>query len=127
MREDNAFCILPKELFSQKFEDLSLSAMVLYCVLLDRQNMSENNGWKDKDGEVYLYYSTNNLSEFLRISATTVVKLMRQLEEVGLITREKQGMCKPDKIRVVKLIETNKTGDGISTYDINELEKLINR
>ena len=95
-----SFFRIPKALFTEKeFASLSTDAKLLYGILLDRISLSKKNGWIDSDGYVYIIYTIAELQELLRMSHTTVTKLLYELDSVhgiGLIERYRQGNNRPD-------------------------------
>ena len=51
------FIRIPKRLITDPlFADLSLSAKLLYGILLDRMSLSMKNKWLDKENRVYIIY-----------------------------------------------------------------------
>ena len=127
--------MLPKLLFNEKFDGLSLLAKIIYSVLLDRYYLSLKNNWRDTDGQIYIYFPIVNLAETLNISTPTAFKALKDLEKFELIKKVKQGFGKPDKIKVYIISELiapidnkkQKNYDSMITYDINDFEKLINK
>ena len=78
-----SFFRIPKALFSEKeFASLSTDAKLLYGILLDRISLSKKNGWIDSEGYVYIIYTIAELQELLRMSHTTVTKLLYELDSV---------------------------------------------
>ena len=72
-----SFFRIPKALFTEKeFQSLSTDAKLLYGILLDRISLSKKNGWIDSDGYVYIIYTIAELQDLLRMSHTTVTKLL---------------------------------------------------
>lgn len=132
MINKEAFLKMPKELFVPKYKELSVLAKVIYCFLLERYYLSRDNKWTDEKGEIYVYYTTKSLAELLDVSEVTVIKQYRLLETFGLIYRTKQGLGKPDKIKVKPLLpeeapKKSKWGcSSMAAYDIKEIERLIN-
>lgn len=102
--EQFPFLRLPKLFFSDpRLKVLSTDSKVLYACMLDRVSLSTENGWKDKDGRVYIIYTSDEASKFLGKSNATITKIMAELDSVkglGLIERKKQGLGKPDLIYV---------------------------
>ena len=78
-----SFFRIPKALFTEKeFASLSTDAKLLYGILLDRISLSKKNGWIDSDGYVYIIYTIAELQELLRMSHTTVTKLLYELDQL---------------------------------------------
>lgn len=79
------FAPLPKNLLHL---DLSIGAMVVYALLLDRGSLSRKSGWYDEDGWVYVIYTVGRLAMTLRKGESTIKRWLRELEEAGLIYRD---------------------------------------
>ena len=55
--EQFAFFRIPKVMITDPaFSSLSLEAVFLYGIFLDRTALSRKNGWIDDDGHVYIIY-----------------------------------------------------------------------
>lgn len=92
---------IPKVLFvSEEFKDLPALAKTAYGLLYDRSRLSKKNGWVDADGNVFLYYTIEELAEMLGCSKDTASKMMKKLEHHKLIVRQRQGQGKPWKVVV---------------------------
>lgn len=124
---------LPKALLSEKkFSKLSNDSKFLYMLLLDRMNLSQKNRWHDESGRVFIYFTNEEACEKLGKSHGTVVRLMAELDEmkgIGLISRKKQGLGKPDLIFVkhIASLETEKkiySKDGTSGVPKVELTEV---
>ncbi len=99
--ENYSFYRIPKLLFTEEmFEELSVEAKVLYGLVLDRISLSREHGWIDSAGHVYVYYTIDAVKKALRCGNTKACRLLRELDEFGLIERKKQGHCKPTIIYV---------------------------
>jgi hypothetical protein len=103
--EHFSFIRVPKLLVTDKrFEHLSASAKFLYGLLLDRVGLSLQSGWIDERGNVYIYYTLNDIQEALGCGVGKAVALLAELDSkkgIGLIERVKQGQGKPDIIYVM--------------------------
>lgn len=60
-----AFYKVPKALFEEKYKSVSTDAKMLYGLLLDRMYLSVKNGWIDKQGRVYQYFTIKSAQEKL--------------------------------------------------------------
>ena len=99
--ENYSFYRIPKLLFTEEmFETLSTEAKVLYGLLLDRISLSREHGWINEEGHVYVVYTIDTVKKALRCGNTKACRLLRELDEFGLIERRKQGLCKPTIIYV---------------------------
>ena len=96
-----SFFRIPKALFQeQRFQNLSTDAKILYGILLDRMSLSARNGWLDKAGRVFIIYTVQEVQDSLGCADKKATKLLRELEEYGLIERKRRGLGKPDLIYV---------------------------
>ena len=110
--ESEAFCFyrIPKALFLEEcFEMLSTDAKVLYGLFLERVSLSKRNHWIDEQGRVYVYYTLMSIQHDLHCACQKAVKLLKELEEYGLIERMKQGQGKPTRIYVKNFIPHRKS------------------
>ncbi len=99
--EGEAFYQLPKCFFeNSQFRALSVHAKLLYSILLDRQKLSYVNGWFDKSGEIFIYFSIDEIANTLLCGRDKSRKILLELEKAFLITREKQGQGKATRIYV---------------------------
>lgn len=85
--------LIPKILFQDEFYS-SLSAMdiVVYAVLKDKQEEAITKGWIDVDGNVYLNYRIEDLVKMFSCGRTTMIAIMKRLEEVNLIERDRENV-----------------------------------
>ena len=106
--ESYTFYRVPKILFTEKvFDHLSTDAKLLYGLLLDRMQLSLKNGWVDEDGKVFIYYTVESIMDALTCGNKKAGQLLAELDEkkgIGLISRVRQGLGKPDRIYVHKCV-----------------------
>lgn len=101
--ENYVFYKVPKALFTdQKYRSVSTDAKMLYALLLDQMYLSEKNGWTDKRGRIYQYFTVKEAQEKLRFGHEKICKLFSELEKADLITRKRQGQGKPSIIYLKK-------------------------
>ncbi len=87
---ENDYYLIPKVLLQDDFySSLSVKDILVYSVLKDRQIEAPEKGWIDVDGSVYLNFKLNELAKMFSCSRTTMITIMRRLEEVNLIERER--------------------------------------
>lgn len=100
------FYRLPKALFTNnRYKDLSDGAKILYGLMLDRMGLSSKNGWTDEQDRVYIYFTLEDVQEYMNCQRDKGMKLLAELDTVkgvGLIERVKQGLGKPAIIYVRK-------------------------
>ena len=64
------FYKVPKALFTEeKYNPVSTDAKMLYGLLLDRMHLSAKNGWTDKRGRIYQFFTVKEAQEMLRFGA----------------------------------------------------------
>ena len=91
-----SFFRIPKALFQeQQFQDLSTDAKTLYGILLDRMSLSVKNEWFDKKGRAFIIFTIEDVKRTLRCADNKATRLLRELEEFGLIERKRRGQGKP--------------------------------
>jgi Replication initiator protein A (RepA) N-terminus. len=79
--------------------------------MLDRMGLSIKNQWCDDDNRVYIIYTQEESMEHLNCNTQKVVKLYKELDDIGLIERRNQGQGKPTWIYVKNFI-SHELNDG---------------
>ena len=101
-----SFYRIPRQLITgEKYKGLSVEAKLLYGMMLDHMGLSLRNGWLDKTGRVYIYYTVEEIQSDLGCGHVKAGRLLAELDTVkgiGLIERVRQGQGKPTKIYVKK-------------------------
>ena len=78
-----------------------MEAKVLYCCMMDRHELSDKNGWHDRDGRIYIYYTFEQICEDMHVSRKKAAAMLDELEnKAGLIERVRQGQGRPNRIYV---------------------------
>lgn len=96
-----AFYRIPKILIVEdSFLELSTNAKLLYGLLLDRVSLSASSGWFDDEGRVYIIYTIKSIQRDLHCGDKKAVRLLKELEDWGLIEKVVQGQGKPTLIYV---------------------------
>lgn len=104
--EQYTFFKVPKIFFSdEQFSDVSLEAKILYSLMLDRMSLSRINGWSDSYNRIYIVFPISCVIDMLGCGKGKACKIMKELETIGLIERERRGLCKPDLIYVKKFTD----------------------
>ena len=94
-----SFYRIPKALFQeQRFQTLSTDAKTLYGILLDRMSLSAKNGWLDEQGRVFIIFTIEDVKRALCCADNKATKMLRELEEFGLIERKRRGLGKPSLV-----------------------------
>jgi len=129
--EQFIFYRIPKVLFTDdKFKKLSTEAKVLYGLMLDRMGLSMKNNWCDDNNRVYIIYTLDEAIDQLNYSKEKVVKLYKELDDIGLIERKRQGQGRPTWIYVknfVTDISNRHTNNLNNDTEIQKSEKPTSR
>ena len=104
-------------IYDEKYKSLSNHAKLLYMLLFGRLELSIKNGWHDKDGNVFQYYTNEQLMVDLNSSEKTIIKFKKELKDVGLLKEVRQGNNLPNRIYISAV-------DGTVNSTVSELEIL---
>ena len=80
--DNESFFKMPKVLFTDEYKDLSAEAKLLYGMMLDRMQLSAINGWSDKNGEVFIFYTIAETSEMLGCGHDKATRLQLSLKSI---------------------------------------------
>ena len=96
-----SFIKIPKLLVTgEDFSTLSISAKILYGLLLDRMAIASKNQWIDDEGRVYIQYQLSEIQEDMNISKRKAGECLNELQDLGLIVKRKGGNGYPSRIYV---------------------------
>ena len=97
-----AFCMIPQELLDNPaFDGVDYGSKILYGRMLNRASLSAKNpDFIDEKGNVYIIYTVEQVMADMRCSNKTAIKMLKQLDEIGLIEKKRQGLTKPNIIYV---------------------------
>lgn len=113
-----SFFKFPKPfIYDEKYKTLSNHAKLLYMLLFGRLELSIKNGWHDRDGNVFQYYTNEQLMVDLNSSEKTIIKFKKELKDVGLLKEVRQGNNLPNRIYISAV-------DGTVNSTVSELEIL---
>lgn len=113
-----SFFKFPKPfIYDEKYKTLSNNAKLLYMLLFGRLELSIKNGWHDRDGNVFQYYTNEQLMVDLNSSEKTIIKFKKELKDVGLLKEVRQGNNLPNRIYISAV-------DGTVNSTVSELEIL---
>ena len=113
-----AFFKFPKPfIYDEKYKKLSNNAKLMYMLLFGRLELSVKNGWHDRKGNVFQYYTNEQLMIDLNSSEKTIIKVKKELREAGLLEEIRQGNNLPNRIYISQV-------DGAVENTVLELEKV---
>ena len=98
--KNNTFYQLPQWLFDPEYKNMSLRAKVVYALIFDRRSLSLENNWYDKNGDVYMYFTNQQMMEKLNCSEKTIISSKKELEKYGLIKEVRQGVNRPNRLYI---------------------------
>ena len=112
-----SFYRIPKALFQEpRFQSLSTDAKILYGILLDRMSLSVKNEWFDKKGRVFIIFTIEDVKRTFRCADNKATRLLRELEEFGLIERKRRGQGKPCLV-YVKNFSSESSKESVKNRD----------
>ena len=94
---------VPRELLDNEvYADLDDGAKLIYSRMLEIAGLSAQNldKFTDKNGRMFIYYTVEKMKHDFKRSQPTIVKLTKQLENIGLIEKVRQGQGKPSRIYI---------------------------
>ena len=92
------FLPFPKFLLSTK---LTSTSQLAYTLLLNRVTLSQANGWHDGQGHIFVVFPVEKMAKALGKGLTSVKAALAELEEHGLIQRQRAGPGQPNRIYVL--------------------------
>ena len=97
------FYQLPKYLFEDAyFKKMSAEAKIMYALLKDRFELSIQNEWVDKNNNIYFIFSNKHLCGYLGYAEQKIIKLKKELISFNLLTQERVGLNKPNRLYLLK-------------------------
>ena len=115
-----SFYRIPKALFQEsRFQNLSTDAKTLYGILLDRMSLSVKNEWFDKKGRVFIIFTIEDVKRTFRCADNKATRLLRELEEFGLIERKRRGQGKPCLV-YVKNFSAESSKESVKNRDYDD-------
>ena len=88
----------------EKYKALSTDSKMLYGLLLDRMSLSVKNGWIDRQGRVYQFFTVQQAQELLNFGHEKICRLFAELSIADLIERKRQGQGKASIIYLKKFL-----------------------
>ena len=76
---------------NKKYADLTNDDRVAYMLIKDRYRYSLSHNWIDKDKNVFVYFTIEELRQLLHVGKNKVTRVKKRLIEAGLLEIEKDG------------------------------------
>ena len=92
LEEKEPYFQVPKSLFRlRRNGGISLTAFDIYVLMLDRYKVSKKHKWVDKEKNVYIIYSYEDLMEDLNVkSKNGISEALKELEKLNFLQRKKR-------------------------------------
>ena len=92
MKDKEPFYQVPKSLFRLRMEGkLSVNAFDIYILMLDRYKVSKKNNWIDKEGQIYVLYTYEEISIELNLKRrNSIAEAIKELENLNLIKKKRR-------------------------------------
>ena len=98
--KNNAFYQMPQWLYEPPYNVLSDKAKQIYMFLFDRRTLSIQNKWFDEKGDVFVYFTNEQLMEKLNCSKPTIISAKKELADMELLREVRQGVNKPNRLYI---------------------------
>ena len=97
---------MPQWLYEEPYNALSDKAKQIYMFLFDRRTLSIQNKWFDENGNVFVYFTNEQLMEKLNCSNKPIIQAKKELSDYGLIKEVRQGVNKPNRLYILGSVES---------------------
>ncbi len=127
--KNNAFYQMPQWLYEPPYNVLSDKAKQIYMFLFDRRTLSIQSKWFDEKGDVFVYYTNEQLMEKLNCSKPTIISAKKELADMQLLREVRQGVNKPNRLYIsgskkTLLQEVKKVDHGSKKTLLQEVKKV---
>ena len=119
---------VPKELLENPaFSGLDYGAVILYAKMLERASLSAQHEDKftDENGRLFIIYTVEQMEKDIQRSHPTVIKFTKQLADIGLIEKVRQGQGKPARIYIKDFTSGNNCAQESPDINLCKSENLI--
>ena len=106
--KNNAFYQMPQWLYEPPYNALSDKAKQIYMFLFDRRTLSIQNKWFDEKGDVFVYYTNEQLMKKLNCSNKPIIQAKKELHDIGLLREVRQGVNKPNRLYISGSVESTR-------------------
>ena len=106
--KNNAFYQMPQWLYEEPYNVLSDKAKQVYMFLFDRRTLSIQNKWFDDKGDIFVYFTNEQLMERLNCSNKPIIQAKKELHDIGLLREVRQGVNKPNRLYISGSVESTR-------------------
>lgn len=115
---------IPKSMISDPaFSELSIHALFLYGILLDRMRLSMKNDWFDDFKRVYIIYSIKEIMETMRCTKRKAMEYLKELESLGLVQKKKRACGLPSILYVKNFMSLEDDSGNVTSTSNSGSEK----
>lgn len=118
---------VPKELLENPvFSGLDYGAVILYAKMLERASLpaQHEDKFTAEKGRLFIIYTVEQMEKDLQRSHPTVIKFTKQLADIGLIEKVKQGQGKPARIYIKDFTSGDTGAQELPDINLCKLENL---
>ncbi len=118
---------VPKLLMQdENYAPLDEGAVLLYSLMLERAGLSAQNADKftDENGRFYIIFTVEQMMLQFQRSRPTIIKWTKQLAEIGLIEKVRQGQGKPSRIYIMDFSSVDTSEPGGQEVEPQEVKKV---
>lgn len=109
---------VPKVLFQkEKYKNLSNTAKILYSLFLDRLTFAVQNGWVDRNGELFVIYPKSEMKKDLNTTRYGVDQAVQELVKVGNMVRIIPNNGKANHFYINDIYENEMEEEAMMTLD----------
>jgi hypothetical protein len=117
---------LPRWILTEcRYKYLSIEAKFVYTLLFNRFQLSKRNGWVNGDGEVFVIYTRQELSEDCNISEKRISAAMIELKGHSLIWERRCGRGFANQIYLANVRLSNEYSESTKVGVFESVEKPI--
>ena len=119
------FLSVPKELIENRnYSSLDLGSVILYAKMIERASLSAQHidKFTDENGRLFIIYTVEQMKKDIQRSQPTIVKWTKQLEDIGLIEKVRQGQGKPSKIFIMDFMSVTTEPDDSTSKESESQE-----
>ena len=119
---------MPQWLYEPPYNVLSDKAKQIYMFLFDRRTLSIQNKWYDEKGDVFVYFTNEQLMEKLNCSNKPIIQAKKELHDIGLLREVRQGVNKPNRLYISGSVEsTRQEVSKVHTIKTDNIKTNISR